>query len=222
MKTESEKLFEDFCEENSIDYEKIAEGNCRSPDYLLSIHGLKIVTEVKQLDPNKEDQANYEKFKKKGFVVWGGEPGIRARKKIKGASKQISSLAKGRYSGLLVLYNTVPLQDLLLDPYEIKVAMYGFDTIVIAKPRSFDEKPYELARKSGPKKKCTENHNTSISAIGVLTKESKKLNLCIYHNCHAAIPIPDNMFEKFGCQQYKISGNGQYAFSEWICLKDSK
>ena len=221
MKTESENLFEDFCEENAIGYEKIAEGNCRSPDYLLSINGLKIVTEVKQFNSNKDNQANYEEFKKKGFVVWSSKPGIRVYKKITGASKQISNSAKGRYSGLLVLYNTVPLQN-PLDSYEIKVAAYGLDTIVISKPGSLDEKPYERARKSGPNKKFTENHNTSISAIGVLTKESKKLNLCIYHNYHAAIPIPDNMFEKFGCQQYKISNNGQYDFSEWVCLKDSK
>ena len=87
-------------------------------------NGLKIVTEVKQLNPNKEDQANDEEFKKNISVVGDSKPGNRARKKITGASKQISSLAKGRYSGLLVLYSTVPLQD-PLDPYEIKVAAYG-------------------------------------------------------------------------------------------------
>ena len=217
MKTESEKLFEDFCATKSISCEKIKEESNKRPDYWISISDLKVVAEVKQLNPNKEDKAKYKEFKEKGFVVGDSPPGARVRGKITDSAPQISSLAKGKFPGLLVLYNTVPLVN-LLGPYHIKTA-YGLDTFVISRPASFEERPNVIERKSGPKRKLTENHNTSISAIAVLKNNENGLSLDVYHNQHAAIPLADGVFGELGCEQYRIKDNGQYEFISWSPAK---
>jgi len=218
MKTESEKLFEHFCVTKSISCEKIEEESSKRPDYLISISGLKVVAEVKQLNPNKEDKAKYKEFKEKGFAVGDSPPGARVRGKITDSAPQISSLAKGKFPGLLVLYNTVPLAN-LLDPYHIKVAMYGLDTVVISRPALFEERPHVIERKSGPKRKLTENHNTSISAIAVLKNSQNGLSLDVYHNQHAAIPFADGVFGELGCEQYRIKDHGHYEFISWSSTK---
>ncbi|TGD71104.1 hypothetical protein E4634_19875 [Mangrovimicrobium sediminis] len=214
MKTESEAKFEAYCDDKSVQWEKIEEGHGKSPDYFLTIGSQTVVAEVKQFNPNKDDIANYKKFKEKGFVVGDSTPGARVRGKITSAAPQIIALAKGRFPGVLILYSTVPLAN-ILDPYHIKTAMYGLDTIVFSRPVSMSNRPELLERKSGPRKKLTEDHNTTISALAVLSDSENGVYLDIYHNAHAAIPLADEIFGDLGCRQYRIIEGGIDEFAGW-------
>ena len=93
--------------------------------------------------------------------------------------------------------------------------MFGLDSIVMSVPDSMNNMPQVLDKKSGPKKKLTPNHNTSISAVAVLTENSGALDLTVYHNHHAAIKIPARVFNKIGCQEFILSNNNRNEFPSW-------
>lgn len=216
MKTQSEKLFEDFCRRNNIACKSISVRSSRTPDYCISVNGEKIVVEVKEFSPNKEDEKMLRKAaQERVFVVgWRHRPGERVRNKISKSAKQISNFSKGKYPGLLVLYNSIDNVE-PTSGYEIKVAMFGIDTMVLSRPDSMNEMPEVLERKSGPNRKLTPSDNTSISAIAVLTKDSDTLDLAVYHNRHAAIRIPSAVFGKIGCPQFILDENNGDEFPSW-------
>ena len=145
------------------------------------------------------------------------EPGAKVRSKIKNAAEQISNLAKGKYPGVLVLYNNVPfVLGSPLDPDNVRVGMYGFDTIVLTQPTDFDVSREVIGRKFGPKKKLTEEHNTSISALAVLEETQEGLSLSVYHNQHASIPLPLEVVRAVGAKQYVLSDDTRLEFRSWI------
>ncbi len=209
MKTKSERLFEDFCNQKSICCTAINQQSSRTPDYWISIPPLWIVVEVKEFRPNKEDKINDQKLQssadgKPSFTVTHvNRLGSRAQNKITKSAKQISNLSNGKHPGLLVLYNPI-ISVNPINPYELKVAMFGLETIDISCSKSMNGAYKILGRKFGTKKKFTKNSNTSISAVAVLTENSGSLDLVVYHNPYAAIPIPPTVFKKFCCRQLDI------------------
>jgi len=216
MKTQSEKLFEDFCKRKDIDCKPISVRSSRTPDYCISVNGTEIVVEVKEFSPNKEDEEMLRKAVQKKGIVMGGPhyPGERVRRKITKSAKQISNLSKGKYPGMLVLYSSI-ISINPLNEYEMKVAMFGLDSIVVSVPDSMNNMPQVLDKKYGPKKKLTPSHNRSISAVAVLTENSGTLDLTVYHNHHAAIKIPAGVFKKIGCQEFILSNNNRNKFPSW-------
>ncbi|MFK5951225.1 MAG: hypothetical protein QM500_20915 [Methylococcales bacterium] len=166
--TSSEDLFEKFCKENNIDYSKIEESTTKTPDYEIEIDGLIVIAEIKQIDPNKEEQSLIRKLENGEMVTTGGTPGDRVRSKIKSASPQLAKLAKGRHPSIVVIYNNIPFA--LGNPteaYNIRVGMYGLETIVLSVSKNSGTPPRVTERKFGPKRKLTTEHNTSISAVAV-------------------------------------------------------
>jgi len=218
MKTQSEKLFEDFCKRNNIACKSISVQSSRTPDYCISVNGEKIIVEVKEISPNKEDRVNDNNLRhaKSGYVSVVGikRLGSRAQHKIAKSAKQISNLSRDKYPGLLVLYSSI-ISVNPLDPYQLKVAMFGIDTMVLSRPGSMNEMPDVLEKKSGPNRKLTPNANTSISAIAVLTENSNAPDLTVYHNHHAAIRIPSAVFGKIGCPQFVLDENNKDEFPSW-------
>lgn len=223
MQTKSETLFEHYCEEKGISCKRIGEESERRPDYELEVSGLKVVVEVKQVDPNKEDKVRLVEFEKRGMIVADSTPGAKVRSKIKGASKQISNLAKEKCPGVLVLFDNMPFAlGGSLEPYHIRVGMYGFDTIVMTRPIDFDELPQVIERKSGPKKKLTEEHNTSISALAVLEKKNGITSLSFYHNQHAKIPLPYDVADHLKEKQFVLSEESRLESQSWVERKVNK
>lgn len=214
MKTQSEMLFENLCADQGHKCNKIEEGGNKTPDYLVRIDTLEFVVEVKQVNPNNGQKKLLAEFEKKRFIVVTAIPGEKVRGKIKSGAAQISKLAKGRMSGMLVLYNNLPfaLGD-PFGPYNIRVGMFGFDTIVLTKPRDFSA-PKVLDRKFGPKRKVTKEHNTSISALAVIN-EIEPNRLDVYHNPYAAIPFERGLFQRFSNKEYELEENRPMRFQEW-------
>jgi len=215
--TTSEDLFERFCKENNIGYSKIEESTIKTPDYEIEIDGLTVITEIKQIDPNKEEKELIRKLENGEMVTTGGTPGDRVRSKIKSASPQLSKLAKGKYPSIVVLFNNIPFA--LGNPteaYNIRVGMYGLESIVLSVPNNYEAPPTVKDRKFGPKRKLTEEHNTTISAVAVLSKNQEgELRLEVYHNQFAAIPLPHGLLSTRNVSEYVLSENQTGVFQEW-------
>ncbi|HUU27608.1 MAG TPA: hypothetical protein VM123_07340 [archaeon] len=215
--TISEKMFEQYCEENSIGWTRIVESTEKRPDYYISIAGVNIVVEIKQFDPSKEQKKLLRKFKENGRFYNGGTPGDKVRSAIKKAGPQLSTLSKKRYPSILVLYNNLPfVLGNPTEPYNIKVGMYGLERIDLNMPRDFKTPTVIVDRKFGKKRKLTKEHNTSISALAVLpnTKE-KGLWLDVYHNEHAAIELPKGLVSSLRAAEFVLSEKIQGEFQEW-------
>ncbi|MEN6375864.1 MAG: hypothetical protein ABFD75_13945 [Smithella sp.] len=124
-KTASEIYFENFCADLGIRLTRIPETNSKTPDYEFTIDGQLIVVEVKEIISNKEEQESVRVLNERGYGnVISSTPGDRVRKKISESSPQIRAQAKGKYPSLLVLFDHGLDAD-HLDPYCIRVAMYG-------------------------------------------------------------------------------------------------
>jgi hypothetical protein len=214
VENKSETLFETLCSAQGLGYSKIKEGTIKTPDYFVEIDGTVFVAEVKQIDPNDEQKKLLAEFKKNKFISVSTTPGEKVRSKIKSSTAQISKLAKGKMPGMLVLYNNLSL--VLgdpIEPYNIRVGMFGFDTIVLTKPRDFSA-PRIIDKKFGPKRKITKEHNTSISALAVIN-EKEPIWLDIYHNPYAAIPFTHGIFQKRGNREYELAEKQPLKFQEW-------
>lgn len=193
--TISEDIFEVFCSTANMRFDRIPTSDYKkTPDYDIFPSNVKIVVEVKQIDPNPEEQEEIEKFNNGESAMGSCTPGQRVRKQITKAGPQIKARAKGEHPSLLIVYDNVIIGS-HTEPYMIRVAMYGLETHVIGVPKNYEFDPYLKDKKFGSKRKMTEEHNTSISAVGVIKQNpDNEIELRVYHNIHAAIPLnPDIM-----------------------------
>ena len=221
-KTQSEQTFEEFCCRRGIKFNQIAEGKDPTPDYDIFLSRNKVVVEVKEFDLNKKEVFAQQEYLKTGFLFGSETPGDRVRKKISEAGPQIRQRTKHRFPGLLILFDR-GFGFNHLDPYSIRVAMYGLDTFQLAVPRDARKEPYIQRAKSGPKQKMTADDNTSISAIGVLYYANRAvIELTVYHNVHAAIPLALSSYEGTGIRQYRLGSADEGEICQWEEIKAGK
>ena len=216
-KTASEIYFENLCADLGIRLKRIQETNSKTPDYELTIDEQIVVAEVKEMTPNKEEQESDRVLQERGYGnVLSTTPGDRVRKKISESSPQIKARAMGKYPSLLVLFDRGFVVAGHLDPYCIRVAMYGLEQVHIAVPIDPSVSPYATGMSYGPKRKMTEEHNTSISAIGVLfATEPNTIVLHVYHNKFAAVPLEPRLLAKHGIRQFKIKDEVSGNTAKW-------
>lgn len=216
MTTQSEALFTKYCERIGISIARIEETSNKTPDYELNIDGTIVIAEVKEIDRNPEERESERMLEQRGYGNrLSNTPGDRVRKKITSASPQLKARSQGRYATILVLFDRGRVLG-HLDPYNIRVAMYGLEQIHIAVPNDYSVSPYSTGMSYGPKRKMTEEHNTSISAIGVLfLTDSNEPKLHIYHNKFASVPLPSPVINSIGIPQYKLEENSYGTTAEW-------
>src|SRR5215216_1898358 len=78
--TISEMLFERFCTDTGIPFVRLepdSSSGQRTPDYEIHLQEPPVLVEVKQIDPNREDQALLRVFAETGEYSFGGVPGDR-------------------------------------------------------------------------------------------------------------------------------------------------
>ncbi len=213
--TESEAFFEKYCANSGIKYDRIPREETKTPDYWLTIDGQRVVVEIKEIDRNKEEQESYRLSKERGYEEGTNTPGHRVRKKIYDSSAQIKARSQGIYPSILVLFDRGRNVG-HLDPYEIRVAMYGLEQIDIKVPINPAISPYATGMRYGPKRKMTEDHNTSISAIGVLsTPGPNEILLEVYHNKFAALPLNPELLAEYGIHQLKLEDEVPGYTAKW-------
>ena len=216
MKTKSEKLFEDYCANARLACKRVPEEDSKTPDYELMIECQRIVVEVKEFSRNKDEQESDRLLSERGYgSVLSNTPGDRVRQKIADSSAQIKARTLGTYPSILVLFDRGQIFG-HLDPYNIRVAMYGLEQIHIAVPRDHSVSPYATGMSLGPKRRMTKADNTSISAIGVLfTPGPSEIGLHVYHNKYAAVPLDSALLARYGIRQYELEGEVPRNTAKW-------
>lgn len=227
MNTQSEKWFEGYCAGSGIPCKRISVETNKTPDYELMIDGQRIIVEVKEISRNREERRSDQLLSERGYGDrLSNTPGDRVRKKITDSSAQIKARTQGIYPSILVLCDLKFGCGQIaghLDPYNIRVAMYGLEQMHMAVPRDYSVSPYSTGMSYGPKRKMTENHNTSISAIGVLcTPGANEIVLHIYHNKFAAVPLDPGLPAKYGIHQYELEGEVSGNTAKWRQLTESQ
>jgi hypothetical protein len=121
MRTRSEILFERFLGENGIPFQPIPVGPGKTPDYGVTLGGVEIVFEVKEIVAERAWVDD---------VVHGGTVGERIRQKINASKGQMQVASwQGKPTVLLTFYNYDPLQLSGTENHDFEHAMYGEYTL---------------------------------------------------------------------------------------------
>ncbi|MGA2261753.1 MAG: hypothetical protein ABSH28_09980, partial [Acidobacteriota bacterium] len=145
-------------------------------------------------------------------------PGERLRKKISDCSAQIKARAEGIHPSLLVVFDRGRVAG-HIDPYNIRVAMYGLEQIYLAVPPIGAGSPYATGMGYGPKRKMTPEDNTSISAIGALFMTGPEETwLHVYHNRFARVPLAPALLGQYNIEQFELGEEENGATSKWRAI----
>lgn len=218
MATVSELLFESCCESLGLDFERIEPSSDRRPDYMIFPEGQKVVVEVKQIDMNPEEEAEYKKFCEGGIAQGGGTAGYRARMKISDANQQLATLTGDSLPGILVLFDNTPLGWHTV-PYNLKTSMFGLEVVVFEKPEKAMERARFHGPRFGPKRKMTPASNTSTSAVAVLfrgVEEGAPPYMVLYHNIFAKTPLEQGIARLFTAKQLIMNKGDDGTLRDWV------
>ena len=198
--TKSERLFEQFCSANGIACHPI-ECDGKKADYDVVVAGNTIVTELKQIDANDDDDATWEEGRRRGSVAAWGNSDHRVRLKIQEARKQLKARSKGTMPTLLVVYDNGTFAG--TDYTDIKTAMFGDEKVVLSIANN--EVVEFSAIHAGGNRRFTSDCNTSISAIALMFGAEPRLS--IFHNHFAAIPIDPDWMRYDNVLHFRLDSN---------------
>jgi hypothetical protein len=204
-RTFAEYLFERFCDEHGIPCARVPETTAKTPDYEILSKTTPVVVEVKDIEPNAEEIESERLLNERGWGnATGGTPGGRVRAKIDAASPQIKARAQGRLPSILVVCDE-GREIGHVEPYHIRVAMYGLEQIYVAVPPPGQGSPYATGMGYGPKRKMTPGHNTSISAIAAMfMPRCDVISLFVFHNKYAKVPLNPALLARHGVRQFTL------------------
>lgn len=224
--TISEQLFERFCKVGNIPFTRLSPDGEKTPDYEVVLAGQRAVFEIKELTPNREDMKALRDMEQKHSTVWGsGKIGNRIRYKIDDAKRQLERLASGRCPGVLILYDARPGIIRGIYPYEIEVAMYGFETIDLDVSEKVGEPVRFGKHRFGKGKKLRHDSHTYISAIGVLRERSPEgtLHMDLYHNVFADNPLPiEHLVHRSDMSFFTVAQGQGDEFRGWARIVSEK
>jgi hypothetical protein len=220
--TISEREFEAFCKARGIPLERIPEASTRTPDYEIVLGSTRVVVEVKETEPNAEERESDRLLAKRGYGnAVGTTPGDRVRKMVRSCSAQLKARSNGVNPTLLVAFDRGRAVG-HVEPYHIRVAMYGLEQIHIAMPPIGSGRPHATGISHGPKRKMTETDNTSISAIAAFVMSGPTTHhLLVYRNRFAKVPLDPALLRPFGVRHFDIATSAQGAASEWVEILSS-
>ena len=209
--TQSERVFEQFCQENSIRFSRVeVEINTKSPDYEIFPQENRVVLEVKELQENGDDRAAWAQAARSRTHTAFSDPRDRIRRKIKKAAKQLKRRSEGLHPTIVVLFDNGTFGG--IDATDIKNAMYG-DEVVQVTSSSRDD--MRVVRKLGGGAKCTATDHRSVSAVAALATIGTTIRLSVFHNVFAARPLPFDWLPIEACRQYSLDLQCEDGFSEW-------
>ncbi|MGD0971329.1 MAG: hypothetical protein ABSA04_08020 [Desulfobaccales bacterium] len=176
---EAESLFEEFCSAKKLKFLKIEEGSDPTPDYQIILNDTIIYIEVKQIDKDKDFEIINENDISSGKMTVGEH----IRKKIDQVrkKKQVKTVAEQGAPVILLIYNNLDKYQMFgTEPHDFISAMYGERTLL------FDKNKNEIIDYFyGKNKSFEEKKNTSLSAVGLLSKEGNNISVRIYENAFA-------------------------------------
>jgi hypothetical protein len=219
--TPGEKVFVSFCKANGIHLKKIHEGKGQKPDYEIFVGKQQIMVEVKDFVLNPEEKQAYFALEDGAIAALSSSPGDRVRSKIDKARRKFKNSREAGQPALIVLFDARPVPFNTVEPYDIKVAMHGFETLVLTVPPPGGDSPRLTGKMFGKDRKFSAQTNTYISGIGLINKNcSGDYELHVYHNVYADFPICITSLRSIKkIRQYELSPNPTKGFGEWIEIK---
>jgi hypothetical protein len=160
-----------------------------------------VLVEVKQIDPNPEDiKAERMRAESGEPEVLSSIPGKRLRLKIAEGAKQLRARCNPNQAGLVVVYNNVSLHPVLTSEHNVLAAMYGKLGILLHVPASG---PTTSEPRLGGNRSLNPSHNTVVSGVAILSYETERLELRVYHNDFARVPIEPELLRHERIRQYR-------------------
>jgi hypothetical protein len=203
VQTKSEALFLEYCKFRTYDANRISapEDAGRFADYELRINGHRVITEVKELQANPEDERIAKSIEERRVEAFGDEPGRRVRTHIEDAERQLRRYEDENVPCLVVLYDNIFVHGhrvhpygYWLEPYHVDVGMYGLQVANVRLHQ--DGETESLGDTRGGKRTLRHTHRANVSAIAVLYDHAPDygLFLVVYHNYYARVPLPQSLF----------------------------
>jgi hypothetical protein len=196
--TQSEDLFQKYCSDSGIPCRAIEVTGVRTPDFEVELAGVKVICELKQLDPNEDDLQEHAKVM--AGVSGGRLIPNRLRRLLKGISGQLKSASTAGHPTVMVVYDNTPFCS-YLDDDDVRESMFGRWSIT----EFIDERTgasWVSPQYYGGNKGVGPSHNTSLSALAVLeAPASAEMRLRLFHNPHAKVPLDPRLLEGLACTQ---------------------
>jgi hypothetical protein len=182
QQTVSEALFERLCSSRGVSWKRIPIGPNKTPDYEINLAGTRVLCEIKQINPNQEDQNELKALRTnqpRGRLV-----PKRLRKKLKDVSGQLKAAALSDQPTILVVYDNTPFK-MYSQNEDVRQAMFGNDSVAVSNAGGalIVSAPF-----IGGDRGFTPNQNTSVSALAILEDSPESLpTLTVYHNRYAEV-----------------------------------
>jgi hypothetical protein len=196
-RTISELKLEQCCREYGIECRRIRESMVpghQRPDYWIKVGQRWWIVEVKEIAEKAEDRALLEDILSgRPQAHWMEQPlGKRLRQSIKDAASQLRKFSHLGFPTVVCFFDRTI--GFYLEHFHVEQAMFGQETLTFEVSADPQHQPRFLGRRFGKKATLTRNNNTSISAVAALRQTAdSKLEIEIYHNPHARVPIRDDV-----------------------------
>jgi hypothetical protein len=202
MRPFSETLFEQLCSSHGIPCERIATEAVRTPDFAISLRSIRVICEVKQIDPNVEDLQEMQNVS--SAQATGRFVPNRLRAKLKNVSGQLKAATLAGSPTMLVVYDNTPFK-MYTDHLDVAQAMFGAHSVAVSK--GSDAHPVVSDPFFGGNRGLTPNHNTAVSALAILDGgPTSVLSLRVYHNPYAAVVLNPDLLEGLPVVQRLLPG----------------
>jgi hypothetical protein len=93
--------------------------------------------------------------------------------------------------------------------------MHGIETAIITPETAPEGGARIRERWHGQRKRVTAQHNTTLSAIGVMLDQDRDILMSIYHNWHAKNPIGRHRLLLPGVAHFELEHAPDEGFPEW-------
>lgn len=132
MRAFSETLFEELCTTHGIPCERVPTATGRTPDFAITLRYLRVICEVKQIDPNFEDLQEIQNVRL--AQATGRFVPNRLRAKLKNVSSPLKAASVAGSPTMLVIYDNTPFK-VYTDHFDVVQAMFGAHTVAISTGR---------------------------------------------------------------------------------------
>lgn len=222
--TVSQRLFEDFAASRGLMFRSLVAGTQhgkRTPDYEVTLAGASLFVEVTEVQPNARERAIERQLRERGYTdVFGEAPGTRLRTIIHNKNNQCKRASLDGHPTLLILFSIGAITDRHVEPYAIKTAMHGLDSVVIQVPKDVATSPTLIdvvSDPSGQSRALKPQRNTSLSGVSLLTRpcDGSSRQLFIYHNPHARVSLSPDLLRAGGIQHSALAYKTRGQMPDW-------
>lgn len=187
----SEKLFERLCHSNAIPCERVHTGSDRTPDFEITVAGVRVTCELKELNPNAADRRELAELRENRAS--GRYLPNRLRGKLKDVSAQLKAASAAGRPTMLVVYDNTPFKS-YTDHGDVIQAMFGRNSVTVSVPKDPSSPAVVSAPFFAGDRGVGPTWNTAVSAIAILEggpEEARSLR--VYHNPYATVPLDSKL-----------------------------